>query len=731
MGWRWKTVKIPRLNGLDLKSSVTEVKNGRSLDCLNVYQKFSGQVGLRPGTEAMFSADEAGTVANDELGTTMIAGTKYYFKFSNGKFSYATSRTGAVTVLSPSPAISTTLPIWFLTIDDKLFFVDGTNALRYFNGTAISSSVILQRPTVALTTASGGTGYDYTYTVDNTLGESPACATLLTNKGTLGTVTVTGNTGPQTLAIGDKIRIYSKVTTVAAASKNVTPVSGAHANGTYGTDTSGGYLLLSSTAATYDIVTVAVSDTTPQLYSELGVALNKSAVTALEGITEHYGRIVGWKGSSVYNSKSSNPHSWPDDSAQKEAFVYGFKDGDGESISVCVSYRESLYVLKPSSAAVFGGTGPDDTGNNAYSFRRLQVNGRGCVAGKSAVVIGEKTDLYLVYLSSYGFMATTGSEPVEIGEAIETQIQGITASTLATAVAYHDKNLGLYVSFVGGPSARTGWVFDVRKDQGQDQEHVGWFKFSGLNATHCFWDFDRALYGLSSGVCLSQRVAGIPSDFSDAGQEYVATGAVNTSTEEITVARSYQTGDTVIVRSSGGVPAGLTANTVYFAIRVSATVIKLATTAALATAGTAINLTSQGSGTHSLISKTLITNYYTTNWLSMGSPLVTKKLGKLGLIINALATNVVMQISSAYNYVNTFQNMLTLEPSGGEEWGGDTFGSFVWGSGSEAAPKNLAIPRRKVKSIRFKFAVAVIEKDFELLGIELPYDNIRNRGGFS
>lgn len=72
---------------------------------------------------------------------------------------------------------------------------------------------------------------------------------------------------------------------------------------------------------------------------------------------------------------------------------------------------------------------------------------------------------------------------------------------------------------------------------------------------------------------------------------------------ELTVARSggYYTGDLIRVSSTGTLPVatggGLVSGTDYYVIYISATKIKLARTLALAIAGTAIDLTSNGSGT--------------------------------------------------------------------------------------------------------------------------------------
>lgn len=67
------------------------------------------------------------------------------------------------------------------------------------------------------------------------------------------------------------------------------------------------------------------------------------------------------------------------------------------------------------------------------------------------------------------------------------------------------------------------------------------------------------------------------------------------------VAHGYSTGDRVQLTNSGGaLPAGLSAATTYYVIRVSADTFKLATSDTLATAGTAVDLTGAGTGTHSV-----------------------------------------------------------------------------------------------------------------------------------
>lgn len=73
--------------------------------------------------------------------------------------------------------------------------------------------------------------------------------------------------------------------------------------------------------------------------------------------------------------------------------------------------------------------------------------------------------------------------------------------------------------------------------------------------------------------------------------------SVNTTTNVFTMATAFetQTGEIVLTNANGGNIGGLDANTVYFAIRVSSTTLKLARTYADAIAGTEVDITSSGS----------------------------------------------------------------------------------------------------------------------------------------
>lgn len=87
------------------------------------------------------------------------------------------------------------------------------------------------------------------------------------------------------------------------------------------------------------------------------------------------------------------------------------------------------------------------------------------------------------------------------------------------------------------------------------------------------------------------------------GDSTFATTDVDASTDIITVGTDIPTGTPIVFSSTGTAPAGLTAGTVYYAIRQSATTIKVATSLANAQAGTAIDITGQGTGTHTIARK--------------------------------------------------------------------------------------------------------------------------------
>ena len=79
-------------------------------------------------------------------------------------------------------------------------------------------------------------------------------------------------------------------------------------------------------------------------------------------------------------------------------------------------------------------------------------------------------------------------------------------------------------------------------------------------------------------------------------------GDVNATTDQITVtAHGASSGDgPVQFTTDGTLPAPLVANTNYWLIAIDANTVQVATSKANADAGTAIDLTAAGSGTHTL-----------------------------------------------------------------------------------------------------------------------------------
>lgn len=76
--------------------------------------------------------------------------------------------------------------------------------------------------------------------------------------------------------------------------------------------------------------------------------------------------------------------------------------------------------------------------------------------------------------------------------------------------------------------------------------------------------------------------------------------AVNAGTDIITVVREFTTGEKVRFSTTGGLPAPLVILTDYYIIKISATEIKIATTLSNALAEIGIDITTQGTGTHTI-----------------------------------------------------------------------------------------------------------------------------------
>lgn len=113
-----------------------------------------------------------------------------------------------------------------------------------------------------------------------------------------------------------------------------------------------------------------------------------------------------------------------------------------------------------------------------------------------------------------------------------------------------------------------------------------------LNQPEGIWCYDENV-GLHHRYSLSNSLVNI---------QGISTSSVDINTNQITVTSpAYPTGTEVYYKSPSTLIGGLTSDAKYFVIKIDATHIKLATTKANATAGTAIDLTGTGVSTQELI----------------------------------------------------------------------------------------------------------------------------------
>lgn len=145
----------------------------------------------------------------------------------------------------------------------------------------------------------------------------------------------------------------------------------------------------------------------------------------------------------------------------------------------------------------------------------------------------------------------------------------------------------------------------------------GWKLFDPRTAATA-WSHNVALAGSSY---LTDATFGFSAVYADEIDADTLTSSANTCEERVPLAaatagftadagadtlavavgnRVPLTGDGVRVASTGALPGGLAAATTYYAIRTAGALIKLASNYANALAGTAIDITSAGSGTHTL-----------------------------------------------------------------------------------------------------------------------------------
>lgn len=118
-----------------------------------------------------------------------------------------------------------------------------------------------------------------------------------------------------------------------------------------------------------------------------------------------------------------------------------------------------------------------------------------------------------------------------------------------------------------------------------------------------------------------------------------AAAAVNTTTDRITItAHGFNTGLKGQVSNPGTLPTGITAATDYFVIVIDADTIQLASSLANAIAGTAVDITGQGSGTNTFTPTALAGGTIKfqqsndgSNWADLGSAINVTATGPICL----------------------------------------------------------------------------------------------------
>lgn len=170
------------------------------------------------------------------------------------------------------------------------------------------------------------------------------------------------------------------------------------------------------------------------------------------------------------------------------------------------------------------------------------------------------------------------------------------------------------------------------------------------------------------------------------------TFTASAGTDLLTVARDYLTGERVRVSSAGTLPAPLVAATNYYSIRFSATTIKLATSVANAFAGIAIDLTTAGTGAHTITlhsfrasmyqqtSKTSFTTIGTSNGTSLFQKYELPDLNVIPetveIVINGVGWT---QVTTLINSISTDKHYLLRYRSNGVayvEFGNGFYGAI-------------------------------------------------------
>jgi microcystin-dependent protein len=205
-----------------------------------------------------------------------------------------------------------------------------------------------------------------------------------------------------------------------------------------------------------------------------------------------------------------------------------------------------------------------------------------------------------LYKQTSGGPAPLSGGEIQTGQIVEIEYDGTQFQiTSETSIQLPSGLMAPY----GGASAPSGWLLC-------DGSAVSRTTFAALfTAIGTTWGTGDG----STTFNVPNMLGRVPVGAGSAGSyaQTVGSAAVTTATDQITIAANdeIKTGTALVYTTSGTAIGGLTAGNTYFAIVVDSTHIKLASSVANAVAGTAIDLTTQGTGnhtfTHNLTARTL------------------------------------------------------------------------------------------------------------------------------
>ena len=271
-------------------------------------------------------------------------------------------------------------------------------------------------------------------------------------------------------------------------------------------------------------------------------------------------------------------------------------------------------------------TGDDTITWDAHPFATAEAIVYQDGGGTALAGLTDNTTYYVIKVDKDTIKLATNTSNANAGTAINLTGTGNNSQTIEynrdnIVITHEDHGLKhgdqIVATFTGGGTNGTYTISNVLKDSFEVTDaSSGIIASNAVSYTHGIATVTKATHGLDvNDSLIADFISGgatdgwyeidtvadvntltfrqsVPTNIGGT----VATSGVNTGTEVITLTtHGFSTGDAVHYSNGGGTTlAGLTDDTKYYCIRLDANTFKLATTSALATAGTAINLTGTG-----------------------------------------------------------------------------------------------------------------------------------------